>query len=107
MTMNAKEIIRGERQAMRRAIRAMGGPENISQRINAYSELVREMSARKADLTEQHPNQWAALYRDGGGYQVLTAESLEALLRKSDTRGLDRSSIAVEFLSNKKQTFIL
>ncbi len=79
----------------------------IAERIRAYSRVARELDARMEKLTEQYPDQWAALYHDGKDFQLLTAATQEELLRKVDEMGIARSAVAVECLNSKRQTFIL
>ena len=69
-----------------------------------YRQLVSRMRQEIELLTEQYPNQWAAMAPDGG---LFVAGTMDELLSVLDTRGLRDVNVVIEFLDYNLATLIL
>ena len=69
-----------------------------------YRRLASQMRRRVASLTEQYPDQWAALT---AGDELFIAGTMEELLAVLDEKGLRDGNVAIEFLDANPTPLIL
>ena len=69
-----------------------------------YRELASQMRRQVASLTEQHPDQWAAMVPGG---ELFVAGTMDELLRVLDEKGLRDGNVAIEYLDSDPKPLIL
>ena len=69
-----------------------------------YRELASQMRRQVASLTEQHPDQWAAMVPGG---ELFVAGTMDELLRVLDEKGLRDGNVVIEFLDSDPTSLIL
>ncbi len=69
-----------------------------------YRELASQMRLRVASLTEQYPDQWAAMVPGG---ELFVAGTMDELLAVLDERGLRDGNVVIEFLDPDPRPLIL
>ena len=85
-------------------IEMMGGTEHILAEMAEYANRQRRMDDMLVNLTEQYPNQWAALTESG---ELLIAPSLETLSAKFRELETRPGSNVIEFLNTDPIPWIL
>ncbi len=68
------------------------------QYLNLFTDLFEELRARTPELTQKHPGQWVAMYRNGDGYGYVTAPDEESLEKEVDAHGLSGTDRVFKFL---------
>ena len=69
-----------------------------------YRQLASQMRRQVASLTEQYPDQWAALASGGG---LFIAGTMDELLAVLDEKGLRDGNVVIEFLDSNPAPLIL
>ena len=73
----------------------MGGYDGFKKGMDEFHQAVTRMFAEREALTEEYPNKWVAMGKDG----VLAVEdSLDDLFEELESRGLRDQKMKVEFL---------
>lgn len=62
-----------------------------------YRRLASQMRRQVASLTEQHPDQWAAMVPTG---ELFLAGTMDELLATLDEKGLRDGNVVIEFLDS-------
>ena len=62
-----------------------------------YRELASQMRRRVASLTEQYPDQWAAMVPGG---ELFVAGTMDGLLAVLDEKGLRHGNVVIEYLDS-------
>ena len=69
-----------------------------------YRDLASQMRRQVVSLTEQHPDQWAAMVPGG---ELFVAGTMDELLRVLDEKGLRHGNVVIEFLDSDPTPLIL
>ena len=94
----------------RRSVQAEAAPgvyddtEAKIQDMLEYRQLASQMRRQVASLTEQYPDQWAALVPSG---ELLLAGTMDELLAILDEKGLRDGNVVIEFLDPNPAPLIL
>lgn len=88
----------------RQVIKEMGGTQEVHTGLREFSNRVRQLDAKRAHLTERHPNKWIAMCNEE--IEVI-ADSVEGLLEEMDRRGIPRKGAVIEFMDTELRTMIL
>lgn len=88
----------------RRIVKEMGGAREIHVGLREFSNRVRALEAKRAELTKEYPNKWVVMHN--GGVMVI-ADSLEDALKEMDDRGIPRKGAVVEFLDTERRKMVL
>ena len=74
------------------------------ERMLEYRELASQMRRKVASLTEQYPDQWAAMVP---GEELFVAGTMDELLAVLDEKGLREGNVVIEFLDSNPTPLIL
>ena len=85
-------------------IESLGGTEVIRKQLEEHRERRQRLAAMAPELTEKHPDQWAALTESGELLIVPTLTELRAKFEELDT---PPGSNAIEFLDTDPSPWIL
>ena len=69
-----------------------------------YRELASQMRRKVASLTEQYPDQWAAMIPGG---ELFVADTMDELLTVLDEKNLRSGNVVIEFLDSNPTPLIL
>ena len=90
-------------EGIRQAMEAFGTPDDIRRHAKESASATDRLLAMSAELVKQYPDQWAAL----SGDKLVIAEALPELIRKCDEGGVERRTMATQFLNTKKHIVVL
>lgn len=69
-----------------------------------YRDLASQMRRQVTSLTEQYPDQWAAMVPGG---ELFVAGTIDELVKVLDEKGLRDGNVAIEFLDANPTPLIL
>ena len=87
-----------------RVIETLGGKEAVLAALADFDQVLRRFDSEEASLTEQFPNKWIAVGKNG--FEEV-GESIEEVLAACKARGLRNPDIVVRYLDPDPPTFIL
>ncbi|MDE0214735.1 MAG: hypothetical protein OXL37_04585 [Chloroflexota bacterium] len=82
----------------------MMSTEDKIERMLEYRDLASQMRRQVASLTQQYPDQWAAMVPGG---ELFVAGTMDELLTVLDEKGLRHGNVAIEFLDSDPTSLIL
>ena len=85
-------------------IERLGGSELLLKRFEEHGERSRRLAGMVPELTEQYPDQWAALPEGG---ELVIAPSLDELVTKLRAMGARPGSNVIEFLDTEPERWLL
>lgn len=74
------------------------------ERMLEYRELASQMRRQVTSLTEQFPDQWAAMVPGG---ELFLASTMDELLKVLDEKNLRDGNVVIEFLDSDPTPLIL
>jgi len=85
-------------------LESMGGVRKIKEEMRQYYWDALRLDFYVPELTQEHPNHWAAVY---DGEVVGIRKSFGVLLRHLRRSGIDTSRVAIQFLEHPRREHIL
>lgn len=82
----------------------MGGLEYVRETFALHKERQERLSAMYGELKEKYPDKWVAI---AGKEEPIVAESRKELRAKLDELGIDRDTVAKDFMRTKPRRMIL
>ena len=82
----------------------MGGLEYIQETFALHKERRERLRVMYGELKEKYPDKWVAI---AGREEPIVADSREELRAKLDELGIDRDTVAKEFMRTKPRRMIL
>lgn len=82
----------------------MGGLEYVRETFALHKERQERLSAMYGELKEKYPDKWVAI---AGREEPIVADSRTELRAKLDELGIDRDTVAKDFMRSKPRRMIL
>ena len=82
----------------------MGGLEYVRKTFALHKERQERLSAMSGELKEKYPDKWVAI---AGREEPIVADSRRELYEKLDELGIDRDTVAEDFMRTKPRRMIL
>ena len=89
---------------VRTVIEELGGVRELAAGMREYREIVARMRSERSALTEQYPDRWIAMGRDG---LLAVGDSMDEVLDEVESRGLCGGDVVIEFLDTTPPLMIL
>lgn len=86
------------------ALREAGTPEDIHNRIKAYTTVVTRLSERQKELVAEYPKEWVAVKDDE---VVCHAKTLPELSTDCASKGVSINDVQIRFLDTEKRIMVL
>lgn len=88
----------------RKVVKDMGGAREIHLGLRDFSNRVKVLEAKRAELVAAYPNKWIAMHN---GDVKVVADSLDDVLREMDAQGIPRKGAVVEFMDTERRSMLL
>ena len=88
----------------RQVVKEMGGAREIHIGLQEFSNRVKVLEDRRAELTRKYPNKWIAMYN---GDVVVVADCLEDVLNEMDNQAIPRRETVIEFMDTERRNMVL
>lgn len=79
-------------------------PESAVRSLHNFERSAHVLSNNQPRLIDEYPDQWVAVSE---GAVVANGETLDAVLRQVDKKGLTRSDVIVRFIERTQRTLVL
>lgn len=79
-------------------------PESTARSLRKFQRSARALSSNQPRLIDEHPDEWVAV---SNSTVVAHGNSLDAVLRQVDRKGVNRSDVIVRFIERTQRTLIL
>ena len=85
-------------------IAKMGGEEQVRADLEAYQKVLNYFDAHEAELTAQHPQQWAAVSVEG---VVAVGDDMIAVWEKAKKQGYRNANCLLQYLDPDPPVLLL
>ena len=88
----------------REVMELIGDPREIDKSLTAFRKSMDSLSSRYSKLLERYPQEWVAIH---AGRVRAHGESMEAVLKEVEAKGLARGETLLWFMETEPSTLIL
>jgi hypothetical protein len=82
----------------------VGDPSQVAHDLARFREAARALSSDQPRFIEEYPQKWVAVLANK---EVLASDSLDALLKELDEKGVSREHAIVRFIDRNERTLFL